>query len=277
MSPSWAESLQWVLDAGRLRGRRLSRGWRARVLAEAELPLAAATPDAAHQALVQMLPALQGRATRSEVLLCGPWTRLALVDDAAGLRGLAERDAAARHALQRLYGDAEGGWHICHAMAGRHTLLAAGISRALQGPLHSTLAAAGAPLAVLRASFAPALNHCRHRLRQPAWFVWVEAGAATLAYSDGQRLRSLRCHRLQPPLAEALLEALPAWITRSRLIDGLDAQGGPAARQVVIASETALPEPLAAALHSALQTLALAAELVTLPGWAAAATPSTRG
>lgn len=271
MSPSWAESLHFVLDAGCLRGRRLSRGWRPRVLAEAERPLAATTPgtasDTAHQALVQMLPALRGRAARSELLLCSPWVRLALVDDAASLRGPAERDAAAHHALQRLYGDAESGWQTCHAMAGRHTLLAAGISRALHGPLQATLAAAGAPLVALRASFAPALNHCRRRLRQPAWFVWVEPGAATLAYSDGQRLRSLRCHRLQQPLAEVL----PAWITRSRLIDGMDAQGGPAARQVVIASDTALPGPLVAALQDALQVLALAAELVTLPGGAALA------
>ncbi|MFT3819942.1 MAG: hypothetical protein QM750_20400 [Rubrivivax sp.] len=218
MSPSWRETLAVELGAQGLRLRRLARGWRLRVLDEQQQPLAARTPAAAAQALAAALQAAApARGAAARVLLSGDWVRLALLDDAGALRGAAERQAAAVHALRRVYGDAAGAWQAAACAAGAGSLLAAGVDADLPRQLAAALQAHDASLASLQPALVPAVNRCRRWLRRPGWLVSVEPGLATLAYGDGRRLRSLRCHRLRRELA---LE-LPQWLDQARLVDGL--------------------------------------------------------
>lgn len=250
MSPSWRERLQVELGAQALRVRRLSRGWRPRVLADEQGALVANTPEAAAVALSAALAPLALRGLRAEVMLSGDWVRLALQGDAAGLRGPAERQAAATHALRRVYGDEAARWQAAACDAGPGLLLAAGVDAALVERLRGTLQAAGAKLASVQPSFAQAVNRCRRWLGRPGWLLCLEPGLATLAWCDGQGLRTLRRHRLR----RSLREELPVWIEQARLTEG----HGEAESELTIACRGALPGDMA--------ELSLATRVVALDG-----------
>ena len=249
MSPSWRETLLVELGAQGLSLRRLARGWRPRVADEQRQPLAARTPADAAQALAAALQARPpARGARAQVLLSGDWVRLALLDEAGALRGAAERRAAAAHTLRRVYGDAAGAWQVAACAAGAGTLLAAGIDAELRPQLAAVLQAQGAALASLQPALVPAVNRCRRWLRRPGWLLSVEPGLATLAYGDGRRLRSLRCHRLRHELA---LE-LPQWLDQARLVDGLAEADAP-----LTLVHRGLPAPALAGLQPAPRLVAL--------------------
>lgn len=237
MSPSWRERLQLELGAHAVRVRRLARGWRPRVLAEAQSALADNTPEAAAAGVAAALAPVARRGLVAHVMLSGDWVRLALQADAAALRGPAERQAAAVHALRRVYGDEALRWQAATCDAGPGLLLAAGIDAGLVEHLRGTLQAAGARLASVQPSLVHAVNRCRRWLGQPGWLLCLEPGLATLAWCDGQGLRTLRCHRLR----RSLREELPVWIEQARLAEG---HGDPGS-EVTIACRGALPGDMA--------------------------------
>lgn len=237
MSPSWRERLQVELGAQALRVRVLARGWRPHVLAEEQRALAAATPAAAAAALSAALAPVAARGRVAHVQLSGDWVRLALQDDAAGLRGSTERRAAATHALRRVYGDEASGWQAAACDAGPGRLLAAGVDAALVEQLRAGLHAAGARLASVQPSLVHAVNRCRRWLGKPGWLLCLEPGLATLAWCDGQGLCTLRTHRLR----RSLREDLPVWIEQARLAEGHGEPGS----ELTIACRGALPGDMA--------------------------------
>lgn len=180
------------------------------------------------------------RSAQAHVRLSGDWVRLALLEDGGDLRGAAERQAAAAHTLRRVYGEVAGSWQVAAGEVGRGSLLAAGIDADLRPQLAAVLSAHGVVLASLQPALVSALNRCRRWLRRPGWLLSVEPSLATLVYGDGQRLRSLRCHRMRHDLA---LE-LPRWLDQARLIDGLAAADAPltlAYRGVELPAQAMLP------------------------------------
>lgn len=231
MSPSWRERLVVELDGRSLRLRRLSRGLRPQLHGEQRVALAAATPEAAATALTTALAtapmsAPQGPApahARAELLLSGDWVRFALQDQAGALRGPAERQAAAAHALRRIHGDAVVDWQVIECDAGPGMLLAAGIDTALAAALAQPLQQAGARLHSLQPALALAANRCRRWLGQPGWLVSLEPERASIAWCDGRALRSLRVHRARRDLHGEL----PRWLDQARLLDGQAAPDAP--------------------------------------------------
>ena len=261
MSPSWRESLQLELGAHDLRLRRLARGWRPQVLFEQRQALAGLSAEAAAQALDAAWRALPApplaKSIPTTLVLSSDWVHFALQDQAGALHGTAERQAAAGHALRRVYGDAALRWKVGSCDAGAGMLLAAGVDAALNDTLARALQVFGARLVSAQPALVLAVNRCRHWLRKPSWLVSLEPGLATIAFSDGECLRTLRHHRLR----HSLREELPVWIEQARLIDGLGEPGA----ELTIACCAAEVEQAAA--------LTLASRVVAVDRPAAAHTP----
>jgi hypothetical protein len=168
-----------------------------------------------------------------EILVSSEWVRLALTAGAASLRGPREIRAAAGHTLEGIYGDAASTWHVAAARAGRDSLLAAGIPISLLDEVRAALAAADLRLASCVPLFTAALNHLRHELAKPTWFVLAEPTRAVLAYIAGGDLRALRSHRMGAGLDADLVN----WLDQCRLQDGVEAQGA----ELLIAINGAVP------------------------------------
>jgi hypothetical protein len=178
------------------------------------------------------------RARRSDaiVVVSNHYVRFALVPDASKLRNDSERELAARHTLQSIYGEAAASWRVVLDGAGKGSAIAAGIDAALVDAIVGTLTAANLRARALRPLFASALNAARHALGAgPAWFGVAEPGRLALAYVERGAWQSLRSHRLR----RSLEQELPVLLEQDRLT-GLVRGGTEANGRVVLASSDAL-------------------------------------
>jgi hypothetical protein len=227
----WRERLEIHLGAGELSATRFAGPGRRRALAQGAVPLQGAGVAAVAEALAALLQSLPGGAADAWVTLSQAHVRLALVPEAAALRGREEHQAAALHTLVATYGEAARGWAVSACRAGPDRLLAAGIEQPWLEQIGSTLAAAGVRLRGLQPLFAWAFNQCLPALRGQAWFVAAEPGRAAVCFVQHGGLRALRSHRSARPLADEL----PRWLEQGRLLDGVDDVLGAEAAPVVLA------------------------------------------
>lgn len=197
--------------------------------------------------------AVRGDAT---VVVSNHYVRFALVPDAGKLRNDAEREVAARHTLQSVYGDAANGWRVVlDRPGGKGAAIAAGIDAALVDTIVATLTAAHLRPRTLQPLFASALNAARRALGGgPAWFGVAEPGRLALAYVERGTWQSLRSHRLRSSLAQEL----PVLLEQDRLT-GLVRGGHETNGRVVLASSEAVAVDLPAGAWTVLPvTLELA-------------------
>jgi len=218
VSPSLRERLLIDVAAQQVRVRRYSRGWRPRLLAEHQAAVQQPGAEGVASALADLLPQANGQAAVAEVVLSSEWVRFAVLDSASALRGDTERQAAAKHALRRVFGDSAEGWRIGASISGPDSLVAAGIEQDLFDRIEQAMASERTTLLSVRPSLAVGFNRCRRWLvGKPAWFVLVESDRALQCFSDGKQLRSIRSHRVRRDIASDLHD----WLEQGRLVDGL--------------------------------------------------------
>ena len=230
MSPSWRDRVEVFLGAQVLRLALTQRGWRARADHRVTLSLAeAATPDAVGHELATSLAATARRGCDVRIVLSNHHVRYALVTDAALLAG-SEREAAARHALRSVYGDAADAWHMAIDAGGSGTALVAGVSQELIDALRNACAAAGAARVRIEPLFSCAVNAALPAVGPDAGWVGVlEGGRLVLATVDDAGIRAVRSHRiLRDPGDE-----VAALLQRVRLLDA----DGSARSTLVLASD----------------------------------------
>lgn len=195
----------------------LRRGWRARGAWQAQALAAPADGLAAWQTAQQLAASAGAPRGRAELLLSNRFVRLALLPDARGLRGLAERRVAARETLRAIHGDAVDGWQLALDPQGEHAVPLAAVDSAW---LDAWRAGTGLRAVSVRPLLALAARQAWPLLRgRAAWLLVTEADAAVLARLDatGQWL-SLRSLPLDGGDVTALLAP---WLARSSLLDGL--------------------------------------------------------
>lgn len=189
-------------------------------------------------ALTVALGALPRGARRdATIVIANHYVRFALVPDAGKLRNDTERELAARHTLQSVYGEAAADWRIAiDGARSKGAAIAAGIERALAEAIVTTLTGAGLRPLTLKPLFASALNAARRAIGNgPAWFGVVEPGRLALAYVEGGAWQSLRVHRLRRDLAEEL----PMLLAQDRLA-GAVRGGADGNARIVIAGNDAV-------------------------------------
>lgn len=247
MSRSWGERVAVFVGADAVQVARYPGRFSGATPARSSAPIAAAPRGAASaQNVADALRAALGSApTRADasIVVSNHYVRFALVPDAARLRNDTERELAARHTLQFVYGDTSAQWRIAVDRAGgKGPAIAAGIDSALVDAIVSTLKAAGLRPATLKPLFASALNASRRALGNgPAWFGVVEPGRLALAYVENGAWQSLRVHRLR----RGLTEELPVLLEQDRLT-GLVRGAVDGNARIVIASNDAVTVELPA-------------------------------
>lgn len=225
------------------------RGWRTRTERHGQ----AVAPGAdALQALAQLAAVATPAAARTRIVVSNRFIHTALLPDGRGLRGVGERHLAARELLRGIHGDAVDRWQVAvdgtAAQGMPIAALDAGWLQRLQQQAHQ----AGLRPHSVRPLLALAAERAWPRIgARAAWLLVTEPDGAMLARLDAgwQSLRSL-------PLDPAAgVEAVPPWLARCALLDGL----APAALPLFHVAMQAAPQ-LDAALAQAgwvPQTLAL--------------------
>lgn len=216
MSPSWPESAVVWVGAGEVRlHRRAGQGD-----ADAGVAVMACEPGGQAEALRGLLSAV-ARPLRLQGLLSSRLLRFAALRGAQALRDAAEREAAARLAMQEAHGACEG-WQLALARPARHgATLAAGVDAALAAQLHVAVQEGPHRWQSLQPWASHALRRV-HRLLRPRhrWVAVAEPGRALLLCMDNDGVQAVQSHRLAP----AAGETLAAVLSRQRLLDGHDTE-----------------------------------------------------
>ncbi len=198
------------------------------------------TPQAIADALREALAGAGARRGDATVVVSNHYVRFALVPDAGKLRNDTEREVAARHTLQAVYGDAASGWRVVlDGARNQGAAVAAGIDSALVDAIVATLTAAHLHPRALRPLFASALDAARRALGNgPAWFGVAEPGRLALGYVERGTWQSLRSHRLR----KALAQELPVLLEQDRLTGLVRGGAEPNGRVVLASSESVAVE-----------------------------------
>lgn len=216
MSPSWPEAaVAWIgIDEVRLHRRAGRDG------ADAAVVVSACEPGGQAAALRGLLSEVT-RPLRLQGLLSSRLLRFAALRGAQALRDAAEREAAARLALQEAHGACEG-WQLALARPARHgATLVAGVDAALASPLQEAVHGSPHRWQSLQPFASHALRHA-HRLLRPRhrWVVVAEPGRALLLCMDNDGVQAVQSHRLAPAAGETLAVVL----SRQRLLGGRDTE-----------------------------------------------------
>lgn len=229
MSPLWRDRVQVLVEPGRLRVRRLARGWRPRP----GIPVthACSRDDAGTAGWSAPVACLAGlaadpswRGCDVDVLLSGHFVRYTIVPADEQLVSAAEREACARHLLRQTYGDAADAWcvRLADAAPGRPSVAAA-VDAGLLDAVTAACRAGGARLRRLDPYLALIANRLRRELGGPdVWLAVVECGRLCLA-----RLRRGTWLALQQQRLNGRLEDdLPAALARHACAAGEATNGG---------------------------------------------------
>ena len=217
MSPSWRDRAEVFVGAQLLRLAVTPRGWGARAehRATVELPQGAAAETVGLE-LATALAASARRGFAGRIVLSNQHVRYAVVADAALLAGQGERDAAARHALRSVYGEAADAWHIVMDAGSGGAALVAGVPQDLLDALRNACAAAGAGSVRIEPLFSRAVNGALSAIGDDAGWVGVlEGGRLVLATLDHAGIRAVRSHRILRDAADEV----SALLQRVRLLD----------------------------------------------------------
>ncbi len=176
-------------------------------------------------------------------VLSSAWVRLQLAQQASQLGGRSELDAAARHALQRVYGDITPAWCVRADRCGHDGLLCAAVEQTLLDELAGAASAVGLRLVACSSQVVSAWNRVQQRLPENGWLVVLEGGRGTLVCIEQRQARVLQSHRVGTvdqagdqaldPAAD-LGPQLALWRQRCRL---QEAAGDPEAPCVVVACD----------------------------------------
>jgi hypothetical protein len=193
------------------------RGWgaRAQTRVTLDLPEGAAAEAVGHE-LATALAACTRRGFAARIVLSNQHVRYAVVADAGLLAGSVERNAAARHALRSVYGEAADGWHIVMDAGGGGAALVAGVPQDLLQALRNACTAAGAGPVRIEPLFARAVNDALGSIGDDAGWVGVlEGGRLVLATLDGTGIRAVRSQRILRDAGDEVA----ALLQRVRLLD----------------------------------------------------------
>jgi hypothetical protein len=228
VSLPWRDRLTVLVSPERVSVLRTRSGFRAQPaeridVACAVSPAALAIPAALDEALsaLQMLGAGRRDVFKplAQVVLSHRLAPLCLVPHARALRNEAEREAAARHAFEAVYGATTADWQIVVDSSSADSAMAAGLDGPLIDGLRLSLSEAGVALCSIEPLIASAVASASPTLRSgPAWVVVAEPQLVVLARHDGGVWRSVRAHRPRQELATDL----GMWLKQARLIAGLD-------------------------------------------------------
>lgn len=245
MSPSWRERIEIFIGADAVILARFARGLRRPSAQRQSFEVGAGNPRwrAALEALQQGLDALPRAAgAEADVTVSNHFVCFALVADADKLRNDGEREAAARHTLRTIYGEAAATWRVVlDGSGGRGAAVAAGIEAEFVEGTLAALSRARIRPQRLQPLFSGALNECGKVVGNGrAWFGVAEPGRLALAYLERGACRAVRTHRLRGALAQEL----PILLEQDRLT-GLPAESDEAAggRVVLAAREPLILAP----------------------------------
>jgi hypothetical protein len=194
VSPSWRERFTAVLAPDRVVLARHPRGWGRAPELQAECPCAGASPEAAVQALQDLL--LSGKAGSGEltVLLSNHFVQYVLVPWRAELRSPAELAAYAAICFDETFGANPAGREILVAPERASSArLAAGIDNSLLHALRSALASSSLRLVSIRPYLPAAFDRVRRSLGSRDFlFLLAEPARSCVLVASGGRWRSLR-------------------------------------------------------------------------------------
>jgi hypothetical protein len=232
VSLSWREPIRVFVSADEVRIRRRGRDGEVDAL---PCPRGVSAAQGCVDALRSLVARNDVARARVEVVLSSQLVRYALVPDADLLRDAAEREAAAKHALTHMYGEAAAGWRVAgdtaHAFS---SMVVAGIDAELSAGLISLLKEAGAPSVSVQPALVSALAAASLRRAFHGWLAAVEPGRIFLAALVRGSLLGVRTHRVRSDAAAELKVLLD----QSRLLDDM----GDARDVVVCAEPPSLPE-----------------------------------
>jgi len=227
VSPLWRDEVAIYLAPRKLALVRRARGPRPRVVAEAEVAVAASAsgdigPVLARLAEVLAEPTWHGAAARA-VVADHPWARYGIVPWPATRLDAAGRLAHARYVLGDTYGEAVAGWTVSLADTppGR-CYVACAMPATLRSALEDALAPARLALVSLQPRLIVAFNAWRHLLpADDTWFVSVDDGSLSAVLLRDGAWDRVHMARLSPDWSVEL-ERLQAFV---RLTRAAGAQG----------------------------------------------------
>jgi hypothetical protein len=200
------------------------RSWSAQAGEVLELPVRPAGADgdsAEAQALAQALAGRVRAGFDAQLVLSNHYVRYALVEEAEVLTSAVVRTAAARQALQSIYGEAASDWEIVMEHGARGAALVAGAPRALLAALRAACLGAGARrLSVQPLLVALANDVARDAGEEAGWIGVLEAGRIVLASLGDDGVVAVRTQRI----ARDAATEIAGMVERARTLDATPAQ-----------------------------------------------------
>ena len=191
MSPSWRDRVVLAVYPERISWLRMDRGLSGHVKAHGTMSCTVEADSPWHGAttvLPEALRAANAANAQVKVLLSNRLVRYAITSNPDSARNREELDLLARHAFERIHGDAVLEWELrlSDAAPGK-SALASAVDQALIAALREVVGAAGAQLVSLQPYLMATFNHFRRFLpRREGLFVLTEPQrVCQLAWKDG--------------------------------------------------------------------------------------------